>query len=160
MSNDQNLISTEALGDASRDTLAALLSTMLPANAEMDLPPAGDPLIVDDILASIRAGSFSSIVDGLQALDEAAIGMHECSFSDIEADARTEVFESFQHSHSGFVRLLGSIALQCYYRDDRVMESLGMEARAPFPEGFEIEQGDWSLLDPVKEKGPIYKVVE
>ncbi len=40
--------------------------------------------------------------------------------------------------------------LQCYYRDDRVLRSLGLELRAPFPKGYTLEQGDWSLLDPVK----------
>ena len=36
----------------------------------------------------------------------------------------------------------------CYYRDDRVMVSLGLEARPPFPKGHVLEQGDWSLLRP------------
>ena len=40
--------------------------------------------------------------------------------------------------------------LLCYYRDDRVMVSLGLEARPPFPKGHVLEQGDWSLLDPVR----------
>ena len=45
---------------------------------------------------------------------------------------------------------LGRAVLQCYYRDDRVLRSLGLELRAPFPQGYTLEQGDWSLLDPVK----------
>ena len=42
------------------------------------------------------------------------------------------------------------VVLQCYYRDDRVLRSLGLELRAPFPKGYTLEQGDWALLDPVK----------
>ncbi|MGH7054344.1 MAG: hypothetical protein ACREFK_16060 [Stellaceae bacterium] len=30
------------------------------------------------------------------------------------------------------------------------MRSLGMEPRPPYPKGFEVESGDWSLLDPVR----------
>ena len=56
-------------------------------------------------------------------------------------------------------RTLVSIIAQCYYRDDRVMRSLEMEPRSPFPQGFEVEQGDWSLLDPVKRRGRIYRQV-
>jgi hypothetical protein len=37
------------------------------------------------------------------------------------------------------------------------MWSLGMEPRPPFPEGFEIEQGDWSLLDPVRGHPKLYR---
>ena len=40
------------------------------------------------------------------------------------------------------------VVLLCYYRDDRVMRSLGQEPRPPFPKGHVVEQGDWSLLDP------------
>jgi hypothetical protein len=42
------------------------------------------------------------------------------------------------------------VVLQCYYRDDRVLRSPGLELRAPFPKRHMLEDGDWSLLDPVK----------
>ena len=42
------------------------------------------------------------------------------------------------------------VVLQCYYRDDRVLRSLGLELRPPFPKGHVLPDGDWSLLDPVK----------
>jgi hypothetical protein len=52
---------------------------------------------------------------------------------------------------------LNRVIAQGYYRDDRVMRSLGMEVRAPFPKGFEVEQGDWSLLDPVRARPAFYR---
>ena len=60
--------------------------------------------------------------------------------------------------HGAEFRALGGVAaatlsrviLQCYYRDDRVLRSLNLELRPPFPKGYDMEQGDWSLLDPVK----------
>ena len=39
------------------------------------------------------------------------------------------------------------------------MASIGMEPRAPFPNGFDVQQGDWSLLDPVRARGKIYRDV-
>jgi hypothetical protein len=45
----------------------------------------------------------------------------------------------------------------CYYRDDRVMVSLGLEARPPFPKGHVLEQGDWSLLDSVRARKPFWR---
>ena len=48
-------------------------------------------------------------------------------------------------------RALGQAVLQCYYRDNRVYFSIGREARAPFPKGHEVPQGDFSLLDAVRE---------
>ena len=57
------------------------------------------------------------------------------------------------------VGVLTRIVLLCYYRDDRVMVSLGLEPRPPFPKGHEIEQGDWSLLDPVRARKPFWRPV-
>lgn len=61
------------------------------------------------------------------------------------------------NSQASDVRVLVSIVVQCYYRDDRVMESIDMEPRAPFPEGFEMVEDDWSLLEPVRERGRLYR---
>ena len=55
------------------------------------------------------------------------------------------------------VFVLESLILQCCYRDDRIMRSLGMEVRPPFPDGYEVEAGDWSLLDPVRRRAPFYR---
>ena len=52
------------------------------------------------------------------------------------------------------------VVLQCYYRDDRVMISLGQEPRSPFPKGHTVEQGDLSLLDPVRARPPIWRKVK
>jgi len=37
------------------------------------------------------------------------------------------------------------------------MRAIGMELRPPFPRGFEVAQGDWSLLDPVRARGRIWR---
>ena len=52
------------------------------------------------------------------------------------------------------------LTFQCYYRDDRVMRSLGMEPRPPFPKGYEVAQGDWSLLEPVKARDPFWRGIK
>jgi hypothetical protein len=52
------------------------------------------------------------------------------------------------------------VVLLCYYCDDRVMRSLGQEPRPPFPKGHVVEQGDWSLLDPVRARPPMYRLVD
>ena len=54
---------------------------------------------------------------------------------------------------------LGRAVLQCYYRDDRVLRSLGVEPQAPFPKGRVLEQGDWSLLDAVRGRPRMWRDV-
>jgi hypothetical protein len=37
------------------------------------------------------------------------------------------------------------------------MRSLGMEPRPPFPLGFAVEDGDWSLLEAVRARPQLYR---
>jgi hypothetical protein len=55
---------------------------------------------------------------------------------------------------------LGRAVLQCYYRDDRVMRSLGIEPRSPYPKGRVLEQGDWSLLNRVRDRPRMWRDVD
>ena len=54
-------------------------------------------------------------------------------------------------------RALGRVVLAAYYRDDRVLRALGHEARPPFPKGYVVEQGDWSLVDAVRSRAPFWR---
>jgi hypothetical protein len=38
-----------------------------------------------------------------------------------------------------------------------VLRSLGMEPRPPFPKGHTLEQGDWSLLDAVRNRPRLWR---
>ena len=77
-----------------------------------------------------------------------------------EAERRAEVAAAFREVGGAPLAALVRVVLLCYYRDDRVMRSLGQEVRPPFPMGHVVEQGDWSLLDPVRARPPMYRTVE
>jgi hypothetical protein len=81
-------------------------------------------------------------------------------FAALDDAQRTEVAAKLRAERSAAVAVLTRIVLLCYYRDDRVMLSLGLEPRAPFPKGHEVEQGDWSLLDPVRARKPFWRPTE
>ena len=71
------------------------------------------------------------------------------------AAKRDAVAGEFRATGGAAAATLVRVVLQCYYRDDRVLALAGPELRAPFPKGYTLEQGDWSLLDPVKARPPI-----
>ena len=75
----------------------------------------------------------------------------------LDVARRGEVAAKLRSEGGAPVSVLTPIVLLCYYRDDRVMVSLGLEARPPFPKGHELEQGDWSLLDPVRARKPFWR---
>ena len=81
-------------------------------------------------------------------------------FADLGAKRRAEVAATFRETGGAPLAALVRVVLLCYYRDDRVMRSLGQEPRPPFPKGHVVEQGDWSLLDPVRARARMYRVVK
>ena len=140
------------LTDAEKAALAALCARMIPASAEFDVPGADDPLIQADIASSISRDA-TSVHNSLALLDRLAGG----DFAALPEARQDEVCETFRAEGGVDLMLTIRIVLQCYYRDDRVMISLGMEPRAPFPKGHDLPQGDWALLDPVRKRGKIWR---
>lgn len=137
-------------------TLRLIVGAMIPASDEFAVPGADDPVIFDDILSIVKT-NIDLVGTGLDAVDAIAQSRFGTRLIDLDEVDRETVFMEFSQSPATPMRYLVTITAQCYYRDDRVMASLGMEARPPFPDGFEIPQGDLSLLDPVKERGPIWR---
>ena len=78
-------------------------------------------------------------------------------FADLNPQRRDAIAAQLRETGGEALVYLTRIILQCYYRDDRVVRSLGMEPRPPFPKGFEVEQGVWSLLDPVRARPTLYR---
>ena len=133
-------------------SLQCLAETMIPASAEYAVPSAGDATIFADILRSFGRDSHH-VVAVLQTLDTLSDGV----FADLSPQRQAVAAARLRDTGGAALMYLIRIILQCYYRDDRVMRSLGMEARPPFPKGFQLEPGDWSLLDPVRARPKLYR---
>ncbi|WP_407176078.1 hypothetical protein [Bradyrhizobium sp. STM 3562] len=140
------------LTPAQRDDLRVIAATMIPASAEYGVPGADDPAIQADILATLGRDTMRV----REALDRIArlAGSPLAALDPIRRDA---VAKEFRASGGVAAATLVRVVLQCYYRDDRVLRSLGLEQRPPFPKGHALEQGDWSLLEPVKAKPPMWR---
>jgi hypothetical protein len=130
---------------AQRDDLRTIAAMIIPASDEYKVPGADDPAIQADMLATL--GRDTVLVK--QALDHLA-RLAGKPLAQLEAAKRDGVANEFRATGGGAAATLVRVVLQCYYRDDRVLRSLGLELRAPFPKGYTLNEGDWSLLDPVK----------
>jgi hypothetical protein len=128
-----------------RDDLRVVAAMIIPASGEYDVPGADDAAVQADVLATL--GRDTASVG--EALDMLARLAGE-PLSELDAARRDAVAREFRTSGGAAAAALVRVVLQCYYRDDRVLRSLGLELRPPFPKGYPLEQGDWSLLDPVK----------
>ncbi len=134
--------------------LRCLAGMIVPPSAKYGVPGADDDTIFADIVTSI--GRDADHVRGALASVRRLAGG---SFAALDATHRAEVAAKLRADGGAAVGALTRIVLLCYYRDDRVMVSLGLEVRPPFPKGHELEQGDWSLLDPVRARKPFWRPV-
>lgn len=138
---------TSGLTQDELETLAEIADLMIPESATHGVPGADDPAVLAEIAHAAQ-----------QNLEVTSADL--TAFAETAATDGASRAEAFQHDHAGAASRLQTLIVTSYYRDDRVMKSLGMDARAPFPKGFEVEQGDWSLLDPVRAMKPIYRPIE
>jgi hypothetical protein len=138
---------SKTLTQSQRDDLRIIAAMIIPASDEYKVPGADDAAIQADILATL--GRDTAMVSA--GLDHLA-GLAGKPLAALDADRRDAVAKEFRSSGGAPAATLTRVVLQCYYRDDRVLRSLGLELRAPFPQGYVLPQGDWALLDPVKER--------
>jgi hypothetical protein len=125
---------------------------IVPASEQYGVPGADDAAIQADILATL--GRDTELVR--EALDHLAhlAGMPLANLGEI---AREAVARQFRASGGAAAATLTRVVLQCYYRDDCVLRSLGLELRPPFPQGYALEQGDWTLLAPVRARPSMWR---
>ncbi|WP_158667918.1 hypothetical protein [Bradyrhizobium guangdongense] len=128
-----------------RDDLRVVAGMIIPASDEYKVPGADDAAIQADIQATLGRDS-KLVVAALEHLARLAGG----PLAELDAGRRDAVAQEFRKHGGVAAATLVRVVLQCYYRDDRVLRSLGLEPRAPFPKGHVLPDGDWSLLDPVK----------
>lgn len=133
------------LTGAQRDHLRTIAAMIVPASDEYQVPGADDPAIQADILATL--GRDTRLVTAALDLLARLAGR---PLAELDGARRDAVAQEFRKDGGAAAATLIRVVLQCYYRDDRVLRSLGLELRAPFPKGHVLPDGDWSLLDPVK----------
>ena len=137
---------------AHRNDLRTVAAMIIPASDEYKVPGADDPAIQADILATLGRDTdmAKAALDHLARLAGKAL-------AELDPARREAVAQEFRASGGPAAATLVRVVLQCYYRDDRVLRSLGLELRAPFPKGHVLEQGDWSLLDPVRKRPKLWR---
>src|SRR5690348_14580376 len=122
MSADQSLTPMQ------RDDLRVLAGIIIPASKKFDVPGADDPAIQADMLATL--GRDAAPVRA--ALDELA-RIAGAPLAGLDPARREEAAMALRARGGPAVAALTRVVLQCYYRDDRVVRSLGLEPRPPYP---------------------------
>lgn len=133
--------------------LRRLAGFMVPASPDYGVPGADDGAIFADIVRSLGRDR-SAVRKALAMLREMA-GGDFAALDEAEATAM-----ALLRRQGPEITALGRAVLQCYYRDERVIRSLGLAPGSPFPKGHSVQQGDWSLLDAVRQRPSMWRDVD
>lgn len=150
------------LSDSHLHTLAAVLDGIIPPSPDGRLPGAGQLGLASVVDAALdqMAGLRPIIAQGLDVLDERARGRDADGFAALSDGGRLEVLNGMAEDDPVFLPGLVFHCYTAYYRNPRVIALLGLEARPPYPEGYEMEPDDFGLLQAVRTRAPMYRGAE
>lgn len=153
-----NLITSDSvLTEDQRRSLPLLLNMIIPPDSDKGLPGASELNLIGYV-SEFAPGQIEAIQLELDMLNQAARDQYQLTFSDLGQNDRDVLVDRLRSENAQFAQTIVVQTMACYYQDDKVVVvALGMEARPPFPKGYEVESGDLSLLDPVRQRQQIYR---
>ena len=157
--------------DLQRELLTRVLDRIVPSGD--GLPGAGE-LGVGEFVESTagsaprqnrhsrESGNLSPtrlLVDGLKLIEVTSGRSGSEAYGELDDDARDQVLRDVESTSPEFFDELVRLTYVGYYSQPRVAAALGLEARPPQPLGFDMQQGDLSLVENVRKRGPVYRDV-
>ena len=139
-----------------RAMLDIVLNLIVPPSADARMPGAAE-VGVPAYLAAEAPDALPVLRQELDELDRRSRERWARGFAELEEVERKTLLGEMRAQAPSFMNRLAMETMACYYQHDRVVEALGREARPPYPKGYQVVQGDLSLLDPVRARGKIYR---
>jgi hypothetical protein len=144
------LASDSTYTEDQRALLNRLCDLMIPAGE--DRPSAADPELFKDILS--RLSPHESVLKPALAI------LAPLTLEKLAASEQVTLINQYRQAYPAFFQIFESQVIQVYYANSVVLTSLGVNAPSPYPGGYDVEETDWSLLDPVRGREPFYRILE
>jgi hypothetical protein len=146
--------------DGSRALLRAVLDEIIPPSADGSFPGAGELGVgerIEEMLA--RQPELGGIFEqGLASIGRLAEGRSPSGFVGLAGPERAALLREVEAAEPAF---FGALLMQTYfgyYTDRRITDRLGVR-NPPQPDGYDLEPGDLSLLDPVRARPKLWRDV-
>ncbi|MFT5173123.1 MAG: hypothetical protein ACI8W7_001294 [Gammaproteobacteria bacterium] len=142
-----------------RGTLDIVLNLIIAPSKDRRMPGAAEY----DVFAYIIEAAPSALPVLCVELDElnaSAQSQFGTSFASLALSDAQNIVDERRRVDPQFMAELARQTVACYYQQDQVVTAIGMQARPPFPQGYDVHIGDLSLLDPVRARGQMYRDVD
>jgi len=139
--------------DEEGQSLSALLDSIIPASEVLRMPSAGSI----DFMAFVETrGLLTQINELIQKINLLSLEEYETHFYLLNASQILHVIDLVKSKYFRLFHQVLTHVVTYYYQQADVLEVLGLN-QAPFPYGNSLNEGDLSLLEPVYERGKIYR---
>lgn len=152
----QPIVSDTLLTPSQHEILDVVLDQMIPADAARNKPSATD-VGVFEYIADQSPDSFQEIARQLDELDAQASTSHKMLYTELSRNLQDVTLNRLRDEDPRFLMDLALHTVACYYLDSRVLAAIGLPSRAPYPEGYTVQRGNLTLLDPVRDRGQIWR---
>jgi Gluconate 2-dehydrogenase subunit 3 len=142
-----------------RRAIDRVLDEIIPPSHDGRMPGAGQLGLAGYVDRALRSMPElrAMFVESVSGLDTIAGRRHARRFADLAAPEQAEVINEHASSEHAFPPILVLHAYSGYYQHARVLEALGLGASPPHPKGYVMQPNDLSLLDPVRQRAPMYR---
>jgi hypothetical protein len=145
--------------DSQRELLRAILNRLIPASGSF--PGAGD-LGITNYLDKVIARSAELrrlFTQGLAQIEISSRPPSGQGFADLSDQQQDTVLRHVEATNADFFSTLVTHTYSGYYSHPVIIGLLGLEVRPPQPQGYQLEPLDLSLLNAIKQRGPLYRQV-
>ena len=136
--------------------LNLIIDTILPGDRTLNLPPASQ------INLDIYVNSYSKqdlLSEFLNLTYKVCLDKFASNFSELSDIDRLKALEACKSANIRlFVDFITNL-FRAYYTNAKVLESINSGSIPPFPSGNILENDDWEILEPVFERGRIYRSI-
>ena len=144
--------------DRSRALLRAVLDEIIPPSVEGSFPGAGELGVgewMEEML--VHQPEFGRVIErGLVSIRHLAESRNPSGFGGLSGSERVALLREVEAAEPAIFGALVMCAYLGYYSDHRITERLGVR-NPPQPDGYDLEPGDLSLLDPVRARAKLWR---
>jgi hypothetical protein len=137
--------------------LKKLTSLMIPADDARGLPD-GSKVSVEEFLE--LEGIYEKTLADLEKLRHQLTVATGLNFIELTQNQFDVLLKEQKKIFEPVVKQVGPALLKAYYTNPIVQKGIGVGNKPPFPEGKSVYEGNLELLEPVFNRGPIYRSIE
>lgn len=134
--------------------LKTVIDAMLPGDSVMGMPCAS----AIDFEIYLKQHNLNQLsFDFIQMLDKVCEEKRGMAFVDLDEAQKMQAINSCKLVDVRVFSAMVSHLLKAYYTAPSVLMKIKSGSVPPFPNGNSIEEDDWSILEPVYERGQVFR---